>query len=171
VVGHYKSFFSASAGASAAILGCCSSSRVSVVNADTRTHNSGVATLCWPGARLSSWWNIFFVSIVALTGGCSRLRAIEHRQVATGRPAGHKTSDTESKAGWQLLLPLSKQRAEYRLRVNFGCGLFSATRPRRSAPREHPECRIATCFVSSLWLFWQRSCPGHGGVTGITRRG
>jgi hypothetical protein len=39
-------------------------------------------------------------------------------------------SDTEGKAGWKLLLQLSKQRAEYCLCVNFGCGLFSAARRR-----------------------------------------
>jgi hypothetical protein len=68
------------------------------------------------------------------------------------------------KAGWKLRLQLSKQKAESRLRVNFGCGLLSPTRPRRSAPREHPECRAATCLgPRHRGFLWQRPWSGMGG--------
>jgi hypothetical protein len=125
-------------------------------------HNSGAANcagrerVCRPGRYL-----------LCLDRGADRgrscLRAVEHRN-GDRRPAGHQTADTEGKAGWKLCLQLSKQKAESRLRVNFGCRLLSAARPRHSAPREYPECRTATCFGPSRRGFLrQRPWPGMGG--------
>jgi hypothetical protein len=95
--------------------------------------------------------------------GVIRLRAIKPRN-GDRRPAGHQTADTEGKAGWKFLPRLSNQKAEYRLRVDFGCGLVGAARPRRSAPGEHPECRAATCFDPRHCGFvLQRPWSGMGG--------
>jgi len=113
--------FTASAGASAAILGLLVVA-VSVVNADDanpttrelRTVLAGSA-FCCPGRHLHRLDR-------GLNRGLSRLRAIKPRN-GNRRPGGHHTADTEGKAGWKFLPPLSKQKAEYRLRGDFRCGL------------------------------------------------
>jgi hypothetical protein len=68
VVGHYQSFFSASAGASAAILGLLVVA-VSVVNADDADPTTRELRTVLAGSAFVVLVDIFFVSIVALTGG------------------------------------------------------------------------------------------------------
>jgi hypothetical protein len=68
VVGHYESFFSASAGASAAILGLLVVA-VSVVNADDADPTTRELRTVLAGSAFVALVDIFFVSIVALTGG------------------------------------------------------------------------------------------------------
>jgi len=68
VVGHYESFFSASAGASAAILGLLVVA-VSVVNADDADLTTRERRTVLAGSAFVALVDIFFVSIVALTGG------------------------------------------------------------------------------------------------------
>jgi hypothetical protein len=143
VVGDYESFFSASAGASAAILGLLVVA-VSVVNADDADPRTRELRTVLAGSAFVVLVDIFFVSIVALTGGLGRPRVIERRN-GRHRPAGHPTADTEGKTSGKLLPYLPNQEAQSRLRVGFGRRLLSAARPRRSAPDEHPECRAATC--------------------------
>jgi hypothetical protein len=125
-------------------------------------HNSGAADcvgrerVCRPGRHLLRLDR-------GADRGSSRLRAIKHRNGSRG-PAGHQRADTAGKAGWKLLLQLSKQKAEFRLRLDFDCGLFSPARPRRGAPGEHPQCRTATCFgPRHRGFLWQCPWPGMGG--------
>jgi len=68
VVGRYESFFTASAGASAAILGLLVVA-VSVVNADDANATTRELRTVLAGSAFVVLVNIFFVSIVALTGG------------------------------------------------------------------------------------------------------
>jgi F0F1-type ATP synthase assembly protein I len=67
-VGHYESFFTASAGASAAILGLLVVA-VSVVNADDKNPTTRELRTVLAGSAFVVLTDIFFVSIVALTGG------------------------------------------------------------------------------------------------------
>jgi hypothetical protein len=68
VVGHHESFFSTSAGASAAILGLLVVA-VSVVNADDADPTTRELRTVLAGSAFVVLVDIFFVSIVALTGG------------------------------------------------------------------------------------------------------
>jgi hypothetical protein len=68
VVGHYGSFFIASSGASAAILGLLVVA-VSVVNADDSNPASRELRTVLAGSAFVALVDIFLVSIVALTGG------------------------------------------------------------------------------------------------------
>ena len=68
MVGHYESFFSASAGASAAILGLLVVA-VSVVNGDDENPTTRELRTVLAGSAFVVLVDIFFVSIVALTGG------------------------------------------------------------------------------------------------------
>jgi hypothetical protein len=68
VVGHYENFFIASAGASAAILGLLVVA-VSVVNADDANPTTRELRIVLAGSAYVALVDIFFVSIVALTGG------------------------------------------------------------------------------------------------------
>jgi hypothetical protein len=68
VVGHYESFFIASAGASAAILGLLVVA-VSVVNADDANPTTRERRTVLAGSAFVALVDIFIVSIVALTGG------------------------------------------------------------------------------------------------------
>jgi drug/metabolite transporter (DMT)-like permease len=68
VVGHYENFFITSAGASAAILGLLVVA-VSVVNADDGDPKTRENRTVLAGSAFVGLVDIFFVSIVALTGG------------------------------------------------------------------------------------------------------
>jgi hypothetical protein len=68
VVGQYQSFFTASAGASAALLGLLVVA-VSVVNADDENPTTQELRTVLAGSAFVVLVDIFFVSIVALTGG------------------------------------------------------------------------------------------------------
>jgi len=68
VVGHYEGFFAASAGASAAILGLLVVA-VSVVNSDDANPTTRELRTVLAGSAYVVLVDIFFVSIVALTGG------------------------------------------------------------------------------------------------------
>src|ERR1043165_2172951 len=67
-MGHYESFFVTSAGASAAILGLLVVA-VSVVNADDANPTTRELRTVLAGSAFVVLVDIFFVSIVALTGG------------------------------------------------------------------------------------------------------
>ncbi|MBV9836492.1 MAG: hypothetical protein JO156_00120, partial [Solirubrobacterales bacterium] len=67
-MGHFEGFFTASAGASAAILGLLVVA-LSVVNADDANPTTRELRTVLAGSAFVVLVNIFFVSIVALTGG------------------------------------------------------------------------------------------------------
>ena len=68
MVGRYENFFIASAGASAAVLGLLVVA-VSVVNADDADPTTRELRTVLAGSAFVVLVDIFFVSIVALTGG------------------------------------------------------------------------------------------------------
>jgi len=68
VVGHYENFFITSGGASAAILGLLFVA-VTVVNADDENPTTRELRIVLAGSAFVALVDIFFVSIVALTGG------------------------------------------------------------------------------------------------------
>lgn len=68
MVGHYESFFTTSAGASAAILGLLVVA-VSIVNADDQNRTTRELRTVLAGSAFVVLVDIFFVSILALTGG------------------------------------------------------------------------------------------------------
>jgi hypothetical protein len=87
-VGHHESFFIASAGASAAILGLLVVA-VSVVNADDANPTTRELRTVLAGSAFVVLVDIFFVSIVALTGAQSSSGyASQWRPLACWRPDG-----------------------------------------------------------------------------------
>jgi hypothetical protein len=78
VVGRYESFFMASAGASAAILGLLVVA-VSVVNADDADPTTRELRTVLAGSAFVVLVDIFFVSIVVLTGGAVVLECLTKR--------------------------------------------------------------------------------------------
>ena len=68
MVGHYETFFAASAGASAAILGLLVVA-VSVVNADDANPTTRELRTVLTGSAFVALVDIFFVSLLSLTGG------------------------------------------------------------------------------------------------------
>ena len=89
MVGHYENFFIASAGASAAILGLLVVA-VSVVNADDENPTTRELRIVLAGSAYVALVDIFFVSIVALTGAqsSSRYQASQWRPSACWPPDG-----------------------------------------------------------------------------------
>ncbi len=67
-MGHYENFFSASSGASAAILGLLVVA-VSIVNSDDNDAQTRERRTVLAGSAFLALVDIFVVSIVALTGG------------------------------------------------------------------------------------------------------
>src|SRR5580704_15302190 len=70
MLAHYQTFFAASAGASAAILGLLVVA-VSVVNADDSDAKTRERRTVLAGSAFLALVDVFFVSIVALTGGAT----------------------------------------------------------------------------------------------------
>ena len=143
LVGHYETFFAASAGASAAILGLLVVA-VSVVNADDedaktrerRTVLAGSAFLALVDA-------FFFVSIVALTGGAV-VFGIANLVMALVGLLCHRPLIRRAKQAGTLFLPrFSNSQADTSSLQSSRPGLFNPTRPRHRAPRRLSHLRVA----------------------------
>jgi hypothetical protein len=98
VVGHYESFFTASAGASAAILGLLVVA-VSVVNADDANPATRELRTVLAGSAFVVLVDIFFVSIVALTGGSVVLGLASIAMAAFGLLATRRLIARAKRAG------------------------------------------------------------------------
>jgi hypothetical protein len=98
VVGHYESFFIASAGASAAILGLLVVA-VSVVNADDANPTTRELRTVLAGSAYVALVDIFFVSIVALTGGAVVLELSSLAMAAFGLLATRRLIPRAKRAG------------------------------------------------------------------------
>jgi hypothetical protein len=169
VLGRYESFFIASTGASAAILGLLVVA-VSVVNADDANPTTRELRTVLAGSAFVALVDIFFVSIVALTGG-SVVFGLSSLAMATVGPLATRQLIPRAKRAGNFSRSFRGRKAESRLRGVFDCVLPSATWPRRSAPGEHPECRAATCFGPRHRGFYGSALGRAWEVTGITRRG
>jgi hypothetical protein len=98
VVGHYQNFFIASAGASAAILGLLVVA-VSVVNADDANPTTRELRIVLAGSAFVALVDIFFVSIVALTGGSVVLALSSLAMAAVGLLATRRLIPRARRAG------------------------------------------------------------------------
>jgi len=98
VVGHYENFFIASAGASAAILGLLVVA-VSVVNADDENPTTRELRIVLAGSAYVALVDIFFVSIVALTGGSDVLGLSSLAMATVGLVATRQLIPRAKRAG------------------------------------------------------------------------
>jgi hypothetical protein len=169
VIGHYESFFSASASASAAILGLLVVA-VSVVNADDANPTTRELRTVLAGSAFVVLVDVFFVSIVALTGG-SVVFALSSIAMAT-----------VGLLATRLLIPRAKRAgnfsAGFRARklnivfASFSLGGYSVQlglavallADAQSAALQRALVLVIVAFYgSALGRAWE--------VTGITRRG
>jgi hypothetical protein len=168
-VGHYESFFTASAGASAAILGLLVVA-VSVVNADDANPTTRELRTVLAGSAFVVLVDIFFVSIVALTGGPVVFGLASIAMAAIGLVATRRLIPRAKRAGNfsrsspTRLLNLafaSISVVGYAAQLGLGVALLADT---HSAALQRALVLIIVAFYgSALGRAWV--------VTGITRRG
>jgi len=168
VVGHYESFFGASAGASAAILGLLVVA-VSVVNADDANPTTRELRTVLAGSAFVVLVDIFFVSIVTLTGGSVVFGLSSIAMAAIGLFATRQLVPRARRAG--NFSPSFRNRrlnlafagisvAGYSVQLGLGIALLANT---RSAVLQRALVLVIVVFYgSALGRAWE--------VTGITRR-
>jgi hypothetical protein len=167
-VGRYESFFVASAGASAAILGLLVVA-VSVVNADDANPNTRELRTVLAGSAFVVLVDIFFVSIVALTGGSVVLGLSSVAMAAVGLLATQRLIPRAKRAG-----NFSSGFRSRRLNIAFasisvvgysvqlGLAIALLTNTRSAALQRALVLVIVAFYGSALARAWE--------VTGITRR-
>jgi hypothetical protein len=168
-VGHYESFFIASAGASAAILGLLVVA-VSVVNADDENPTTRELRTVLAGSAFVALVDIFIVSIVALTGGSvvfglSSLAMATVGLLATRRLIPRaKRAGNFSRSSQTRTLNIafaSISAASYSVQLVLAVALLANTRS--AALQRALVLVIVALYCSALGRTWV--------VTGITRRG
>jgi hypothetical protein len=169
VVGHYESFFAASAGASAAILGLLVVA-VSVVNADDANPTTRELRTVLAGSAFVVLVDIFFVSIVALSGGPTVFGLASLVMAIVGLFATSRLIPRAQRAG--NFSPSSRNR---RLNiafasvsvggysVQFGLAVALLANAHSAALQRALVLVIVVFYGSALGRAWE--------VTGITRRG
>jgi hypothetical protein len=169
VVGHYESFFSVSAGASAAILGLLVVA-VSVVNADDADPTTRELRTVLAGSAFVVLVDIFFVSIVALTGGAVvfGLSSIAmatvgllatRRLIPRAKRAGNFSSSSRNRKLNLAFASISV--VGYSVQLGLAVALLANT---QSAALQRALVLVIVAFYgSALGRAWE--------VTGITRRG
>jgi hypothetical protein len=168
VVGHYGNFFIASAGASAAILGLLVVA-VSVVNADDSDATTRERRTVLAGTAFVALVDIFFVSIVALTGGSVALGLSSLAMAAVGLLSTRRMIPRAKRAGnFSRGFPTRKlniafasiSAGGYAVQLGLALALLANT---QSARLQHALVLvIVALYCSALGRTWQ--------VTGITRR-
>jgi hypothetical protein len=168
VVGHYENFFVASAGASAAILGLLVVA-VSVVNADDEDPRTRELRTVLAGSAFVVLVDIFFVSIVALTGGpvvfglsSVAMAAIgllaTRRLIPRAKLAGNFSRNSRTRTLNIAFATISV--GGYSVQLGLGIALLTNT---QSAPLQRALVLVIVVFYgSALGRAWE--------VTGITRR-
>jgi hypothetical protein len=169
VVGHYQSFFSASTSASAAILGLLVVA-VSVVNADDANPTTRELRTMLAGSAFVVLVDVFFVSIVALTGGAvvfglsSIAMAIvgllaTSRLIPRAKRAGNFSSSSRNRRLNLAFASISV--VGYSVQLALAAALLAYT---QSAVLQRALVLVIVVFYgSALGRAWE--------VTGITRRG
>ena len=168
-MGHYESFFIASAGASAAILGLLVVA-VSVVNADDANPTTRELRTVLAGSAFVALVDIFLVSIVALSGG-SVVFALSSLAMATvGLEATRRLIPRAKRAGnfsrgfraRRLNIAFAAiSVAAYSMQLGLAIALLANT---QSAALERALVLvIVVLYCSALGRAWV--------VTGISRRG
>jgi hypothetical protein len=168
-VGHYENFFIASAGASAAILGLLVVA-VSVVNADDADPTTRELRTVLAGSAFVVLVDIFFVSILALTGGpvvfgvASIAMAIvgllaTRRLIPRAKRAGNFSRTSRNRTLNLAFAAISV--VGYSVQLGLGAALLTST---RSAALQRALVLVIVLFYgSALGRAWE--------VTGINRRG
>jgi hypothetical protein len=168
-VGHYESFFTASAGASAAILGLLVVA-VSVVNADDADPRTRELRTVLAGSAFVVLVDIFIVSIVALTGGSVVLGLSSIAMAAFGLLATRQLIPRAKRAG-----NFARSSRNRRLNIAFatisvvgysvqlGIAVALLTDTQSAALQRALVLVIVVFYGNALARTWE--------VTGITRRG
>src|SRR5580700_9337804 len=169
VVGRYENFFIASAGASAAILGLLVVA-VSVVNADDADATTRELRTVLAGSAFVVLVDIFFASVVALTGGSVVLGLSSiamatigllatRRLIPRAKRAGNFSSSSRSRRLNLAFATISV--VGYSVQLGLAVALLTDT---QSAPHQRALVLVIVVFYgSALGRAWE--------VTGITRRG
>jgi hypothetical protein len=169
VVGHYESFFTASAGASAAILGLLVVA-VSVVNADDANPTTRELRTVLAGSAFVVLVDIFFVSILALTGGSVVFGLSSIAMAAVGLLATRRLIPRAKRAG--NFSPSSRNRElniafasisvlGYSVQLGLAAALLASTNS--AALQRALVLVIVALYGSAIGRAWE--------VTGIARRG
>ncbi len=168
MVGRYESFFSASAGASAAILGLLVVA-VSVVNGDDADPRTRELRTVLAGSAFVVLVDIFFVSIVALTGGPTVFGLASVAMAAVGLFATRQLIPRAKRAG--NFSPSSRNRTLNLVFASISVVGYSAqlglavallTDSHSAALQRALVLVIVVFYASALGRAWE--------VTGITRR-
>jgi hypothetical protein len=168
VIGHYENFFIASAGASAAILGLLVVA-VSVVNADDSDPTTRELRTVLAGSAFVVLVDIFFVSIVALTGGAVVFGLSSIAMAIIGLLATRQLIPRAKRAG--NFSPGSRSRrlnlafatiSVVGYSVQLGLGVALLTNTQNAALQRALVLVIVLFYGSALGRAWE--------VTGITRR-
>ena len=169
MVGHYENFFVASAGASAAILGLLVVA-VSVVNADDADPTTRELRTVLAGSAFVVLVDVFFVSIVALTGGSVVLGLSSIVMATVGLLATRRLIPRAKRAG-----NFSRSSRSRRLNLAFasisvvgysvqlGLAVALLANTQSAALQRALVLVIVLFYGSALGRAWE--------VTGITRRG
>jgi hypothetical protein len=169
VVGHYETFFAASAGASAAILGLLVVA-VSVVNADDANPTTRELRTVLTGSAFVALVDIFFVSIISLTGGAVvfGLSSIAmasvgllatSRLIPRARRAGNFTSSSRNRKLNLAFASISV--GAYSAQLGLAIALLANTQT--AALQRALILVIVALYGSALARAWE--------ITGIARRG
>jgi hypothetical protein len=168
VVGHYEGFFAASAGASAAILGLLVVA-VSVVNADDANPTTRELRTVLAGSAFVVLVDIFFVSIVTLTGGPVVFGVASIAMAAVGLVATRELIPRAKRAGNFTSTARARRLnlgfasfsvAGYTVQLGLAVALLANTHS--SALQRALVLVIVAFYGSALGRAWE--------VTGITRR-
>jgi hypothetical protein len=169
VVGRYESFFTASAGASAALLGLLVVA-VSIVNADDANPTTRELRTVLAGSAFVVLVDIFFVSIVALTGGSVVFGLSSIAMATVGLLATRQLIPRAKRAG-----NFSRSSRTRKLNLAFaatsvvgysaqlGLAIALLTNTQSAALQRALVLVIVAFYGSALGRAWE--------VTGITRRG
>jgi hypothetical protein len=169
VLRHYDSFFAASAGASAAILGLLVVA-LSIVNADDGDPTTRELRTVLAGSAFVVLVDIFFVSLVALTGGAVVFALVSLVMAVIGLLATRELIPRARRAG--NFAPTSRTRelniafAAFSVvgySVQFGLGVALLAAPHSHALQRALVLTIVAFYGSALGRAWV--------VSGITRRG
>jgi hypothetical protein len=168
VVGHYESFFIASAGASAAILGLLVVA-VSVVNADDANPTTRELRTVLAGSAFVALVDIFLVSMVALTGGSVLFGLASLAMAAFGllatrrlipraKRAGNFSRDSQTRTLNIVFASISV--GAYSVQLGLAVALLARTQS--AALQRALVLVIVALYCSALGRAWV--------VTGISRR-
>ncbi|MBV8217269.1 MAG: hypothetical protein JO325_02300 [Solirubrobacterales bacterium] len=169
MAGHFESFFTASAGASAAILGLLVVA-LSVVNTDDADPRTRELRTVLAGSAFVVLIDIFFVSLVALTGGSVVLALSSIGMAIIGLLATRRLIPRAKRAGnfsrtsrTRTLNIAFASISVVGYSVQLGLAVALLTNTQSAALQRALVLVIVVFYASALGRTWE--------VTGITRRG